>query len=229
MQERGQDDQGQPEYGQGPYEPTRSRGGSQPTWGTPQPDWAQGPAQEPYGAPQPSQAGPQPAGGGTKKSNTKLGCGCLGVVAIVIIVIVAVAVSGGSKNNNAGSNAPAATTTTPAAAASAAAAPATTQAAPPPPAPTVLFTKSGEGQLGTRSFTVDDDWSLTYTFDCSNFGGQGNFQVYEDYPNGNVLVNSLATKGGDTTYQTDDAGTHTLEVNSECDWTIKVTNDDTGQ
>jgi hypothetical protein len=97
------------------------------------------------------------------------------------------------------------------------------------PTQTVVFTKSGSGIANIQQFTVGDDWALQYSFDCSNFGGQGNFQVYEDYPGGSVLANQLAGKGSDTSYQTADGGTHTLKVNSECSWTIKVIDGDTGQ
>jgi len=77
--------------------------------------------------------------------------------------------------------------------------------------------------LTVKPFTVAATWSLTYTFNCTNFGQSGNFIVYEDYPNGDSLTNALALKGAETTYRTDDAGEHTLLVSTECDWTIKVT------
>ncbi|HTJ70074.1 MAG TPA: hypothetical protein VL551_21235 [Actinospica sp.] len=96
------------------------------------------------------------------------------------------------------------------------------------PTKTVVLKESGDGIKSTKSFTVGNDWSLAYSYDCSSFGSQGNFQVYEDYPNGDVLVNELQEKGSDTTYQHDDAGTHSLEVNSECSWTITVTDGDDG-
>lgn len=90
-------------------------------------------------------------------------------------------------------------------------------------APTVVLTQSGNGMVTTSPFTVAADWSLTYTFNCASFGQAGNFIVYVDYPSGATIANSLATSGGTTTYQTDAAGTHSMLISSECDWTIKVT------
>ena len=170
----------------------------------------------------------QPAGPKKKHSPIK-GCGCLTGAVVLIIIIVTIVQAAGSKTNNttAGTSS---VTTSQAATPVSGAGPATSAAAPPAaPAKTVVLAKSGEGMLSTKSFTVSEDWSLTYTFDCSSFGSQGNFQVYEDYPSGNVLVNALSEKGGDVTYQTGDAGKHSLEVNSECKWTITVTDGDDGQ
>ncbi len=104
MQERGQDDQGQPEY---PYAPTRSRSGQPPQWGAQQPDWAQQPGQAQYGEQQahPGQPGPQPPqhggqqqapAGPQPKKKSKLGC--LSVVGAVVLVVIAVALSSGSSS-----------------------------------------------------------------------------------------------------------------------------------
>lgn len=145
-------------------------------------------------------------------------------------LIIGVAIGNGGKNSTtttAGTsiptaNAPAQTT--------AAAVPAATKAAPAPApakaAKTVVLTTSGNGIKQTKSFTTGDDWSVTYTFDCASFGSKGNFAISED--SGDVLANALATKGGDTTYKHSDAGTHSLSVDSECDWTLKVTDGDAG-
>lgn len=154
MQERGQDDQDQPEY-----EPTRSRS-NQPQWGTQQPDWAQQPAAPQYG--EQTQPGWQPpAQAPKKKGSTALGLGCLGVLAAVVIIVVAVAV-GGSKNNDAGSNAPAATTTTqgaadPSTTEAVAAAPVTSQA--PSYVAQVVFSCTG---------SAPDGVDITYGTDSSN-------------------------------------------------------------
>jgi hypothetical protein len=37
-----------------------------------------------------------------------------------------------------------------------------------------------------------------------------------------ILVNELNMKGRDTVPQHNDAGTHYLEINSECSWTVAV-------
>lgn len=94
-----------------------------------------------------------------------------------------------------------------------------------PPAPTVVLTLSGNGTKTTKSFTTGDDWSIKYTFDCSNFDDKGNFQVYTytDGSMGDIPVNELAASGADTTYEHGDPGSHYLEINSECDWTVTVT------
>jgi hypothetical protein len=106
----------------------------------------------------------------------------------------------------------------------------TTKAAPAPakPAKTVVLTTSGNGIKETKSFTTGAEWSVTYTFNCSGFGSKGNFVLSEGTSGLDILANGLAAKGADTTYRHDDAGKHSLSVNSECDWTLKVTDGDTG-
>lgn len=171
-------------------------------------------------------------------------------IAVGVVAFGIGTAAGGSKNDttaNAGSPMPAVTTvyvtaaapapvvvttTVPAATSKPAPAPATSKAAPAPapkpttPAPpatkTVLHV-SGNGIKTTQNFTTGPEWSLTYTFNCAGFGGTGNFAVMENGGTGSVLVNALAAKGSDVTYQHGDAGTHSLEMNSECDWTITVT------
>jgi hypothetical protein len=133
MRERGQydeDDQDQPgDEQQGPYEPTRSRSGTQqPRWGTEQPQWVQQPKQAPqsdrpgWQAPQSDRPGWQAprAADKPKKSGAKVGYGCLTVVAAVVVVLIAVAVDSGGKSANAGSATPVTTTTTAASAGAAA-------------------------------------------------------------------------------------------------------------
>jgi hypothetical protein len=87
-----------------------------------------------------------------------------------------------------------------------------------------VATFSGSGIENTPKFTVTDTWKLSYSFDCSNFGSAGNFQVYEDGGNdfSGVSVNDLAMSKTGSTYAYADGGTHYLEVNSECSWTVKV-------
>jgi hypothetical protein len=103
MQERGQNGQDQPDYGQPPQfsnqiPPT----GQQPQWGNQQPQWTQPPGQSPQLADQPPQQptfpGYQPPPAAKKNTGLKIaGFGCLGVVALVVIVVIA-AVAVGSKN-----------------------------------------------------------------------------------------------------------------------------------
>ncbi|WP_037606244.1 hypothetical protein [Streptacidiphilus rugosus] len=101
-----------------------------------------------------------------------------------------------------------------------AAAPTTAAASPAGP----LLKVSGNGIKNTKQFTTGDNWTINYTYDCSKiFGGNGNFQVYVDYPNGDIPVNELGAKGASSSTATG-AGTHTLKVASECPWTVTVTN-----
>jgi hypothetical protein len=157
---------------------------------------------------QPAPATPAPA----KKSKAKgCGLGCLGVVAVVAVIGIAAAMS--SKSTPTGSSG------TPAAGpASHAAAP-----APAPAKPKTLLTLKGNGIKNGPQFTTGDNWTINYTYDCRSFsGGQGNFSVYVDYPNGDIPVNELGAKGASSSTATG-AGVHTLKVASECPWTLTVT------
>ncbi len=96
----------------------------------------------------------------------------------------------------------------------------------PAPQPTVRLNISGSGSKSTQTFTVGKSWTLDWTYDCSNFGSKGNFQVYVYDSNGNISfdnsgVNQLGSSGADTEYY-HTAGSYYLEVNSECNWTISV-------
>ncbi|MCL2393479.1 MAG: hypothetical protein FWC87_02230 [Acidimicrobiaceae bacterium] len=102
-----------------------------------------------------------------------------------------------------------------------------------PTAPTVVYTAtSAEGQnFTTPSFHVNNEWQLAYTYNCQTFGGQGNFIVQISQPPGKVGIgvsanddgpNELGT-GGSATESYHYGGTIFLDITSECDWTIKVT------
>ena len=89
--------------------------------------------------------------------------------------------------------------------------------------PKVLLKVKGNGIKNTAKFTTGDSWTIHYTYDCTKtFGGDGNFTVYVDYPTGDIPVNELGKKGSDSSTASG-AGTHTLKVASECDWTLTVT------
>ena len=99
----------------------------------------------------------------------------------------------------------------------------------PTPTPTTntLLTQSGSGQASTASFTTNDNWQIQYTFDYTNFGSEGKFQIYINNTingslNDDTGANDLSVSGGNTDHYYD-AGSHYLQVNSECDWTITVT------
>lgn len=144
-----------------------------------------------------------------------LGCGGLLVVLIVLGAIVSAVSSG--KNT--------ATATPPVAQPSRPAQPATPPTTPskpaPPPKPYTVLTETGNGIKTTRTFKVHDDWDLYYSFNCANFGGQGNFAVTND-TTGDVYVNALAAKGKDVTHEHNGDGSMALSIDSECDWRIKV-------
>jgi hypothetical protein len=169
------------------------------------------PPQPPY-YPPPQQVPPRR---GNRTGRTVLLGVCGGIFAIVVIAVAA-------------SSSPSASAPTAAQARSAARAQPTTAArsatAPAPPAAKTVATFSGNGTENTAQFTVTGTWKLDYSFNCSDFGGQGNFQVFEDGGqdlNG-VQVNALSTGQSGSTMAYGDGGTHYLEINSECAWTVRV-------
>jgi len=185
------------------------------------PSWAQQPPQ-----PQPQWGAPQPPQPPTKHRGLKIALGVIGgIVALGVITNLA---HGKDKTDDTADKAPA--TTAPAAPATTAGTPtkvavpaAKPKPKPKPPAkPKTVLTETGHGIKNTVKFSVDGDWDLQYTYNCSSFGMQGNFAVTGmggDFPD--VMVNELGMKGTDVTHQ-HDGGTMYLQVNSECSWTIKV-------
>lgn len=94
----------------------------------------------------------------------------------------------------------------------------------PLPQSVTMVDHSGTGEWTSPTFDAPGDWTLDYTYDCSNFGMAGNFQVYI-YGPGNTPsmsgVNELQKSGSGSTSVHDTSGPGTyLEVNSECDWTV---------
>jgi hypothetical protein len=101
---------------------------------------------------------------------------------------------------------------------------------PPTPAatPGVLLTLSGNGIKNSGPFTASgDSVQVAYTFDCTAFGGKGNFIAHlvgsDGAPNG--IANELAASGKDSTtvYLSDMTGPYHVEVISECSWSLTVT------
>ena len=88
----------------------------------------------------------------------------------------------------------------------------------------MLLQLSGSGTKKTQVFATGDSWMLYYTYDCSDFGYKGNFMVteYTDGTMADMPVNELG-KNGDSSTPVYDAGKHYLEIDSECNWTVKVT------
>jgi hypothetical protein len=158
-----------------------------------------------YGQPTPPPA-PQKKGSGCAK------IGCLGAVAVLVVIGVA-AVATNKTTTSSSSDGTTVTTS------GGQSAPTTKAAA--PAKPTVVLTAHGSGIKNTAPFTTGDNWTVTYTFDCTGFGQAGNFMVSDE--NDMPLVNELKLKGTGSTPQYN-AGTHHLQINSECDWTLTVTN-----
>jgi hypothetical protein len=91
----------------------------------------------------------------------------------------------------------------------------------------VIARFNGSGIQNTASFTVPDDWHLSWEYwGCS--GGTGNF-IVEEYNTdgstdvGGVTVNELGPgRGPVATYAYGDSGSHYFSVNSECSWSLAV-------
>lgn len=90
--------------------------------------------------------------------------------------------------------------------------------------PRVIATFTGSGIQNTRKFTIGGSgtWKLRWSYSCAAFGYSGNFIVSEDGSFGAVDVNELGMHGHGSTYGYNDAGRHYLQVNSECDWRVRV-------
>jgi hypothetical protein len=90
--------------------------------------------------------------------------------------------------------------------------------------PQTLLDISGSGIKSSQTFTTSGDWDISYTYDCSNFGYAGIFQVMVYTKEGilsDLAANQSGMSGAETTYM-HKAGTYYLEVNSTCDWTVQI-------
>ncbi|HVS78886.1 MAG TPA: hypothetical protein VHD84_01190 [Candidatus Saccharimonadales bacterium] len=137
----------------------------------------------------------------------------LGVI-ILIIIIVSAASNGGSSP---GTSIPAKTDNSEKA---------STQPVKKVASPQTLLNLSGSGTKQTRLFTAANSWDLHWSYDCSNFGGQGNFIVSVYDKSGspsleNSDVNQLGGSGSDVQHYYQ-GGTFYLSINSECSWKVKV-------
>jgi hypothetical protein len=101
-----------------------------------------------------------------------------------------------------------------------------TPSSPPTVQPKTLLDIQGSGTKTTEKFTTQgDDWDLSYSYDCSSFGSQGNFIISVKGGDGSLTemgVNQLGTQGNDTDHF-HTGGTFYLEINSECSWHIIAT------
>lgn len=142
---------------------------------------------------------------------------------VVVVLFIAIGASGGNSKSGVSVPAPAETGSTVAALEKKADAPVPT---PVPVAPQTLLDIKGTGTKSTQKFTAGGDWDLNWSYDCSGFGNQGNFQVFIYNGDGsmsysNSPVNQLGKSGADVEhYHT--GGTFYFTVNSECSWHIQV-------
>jgi len=160
--------------------------------------------------------------------NVAIGCG--GLIALFIIIAIAATAANLGSTSTKSSSAAALTSPSATATQSLAATPSpkvtpSPKASPTPPAKKVLLDKSGSGISKTAIFTTPSEWEIDYTFDCTNFGFQGNFQIYV-YDGSSALVdvpaNQLGMKGSDTIFEHNLSGPYYLEMNSECKWHVVV-------
>jgi hypothetical protein len=89
---------------------------------------------------------------------------------------------------------------------------------------TILLDKTASGINKTTSFTAASDWEISWFYDCSGFGSNGNFQIYVYNGDGtlsDLAANELGPKGSNITNE-HQAGTYYLDMNSECDWHVVV-------
>jgi hypothetical protein len=100
-------------------------------------------------------------------------------------------------------------------------------------AKTVVLKVSGNGIKDTKTFSISStDYSVAYTYDCSSFGTSGNFIAdvqSSDMGTYDSIANVLGAKGSDVSYQHDGPLSDVyVSVNSECSWTVTVTDGDNG-
>jgi hypothetical protein len=90
----------------------------------------------------------------------------------------------------------------------------------------VSFSSQAVGDSGaTQQFSVGGAWTMAWSYNCANYGSQGNFGVEVNQPandlNDDTGPNELGNAGSGTDSYTD-TGVFSLDVLSECDWTIAI-------
>jgi len=91
----------------------------------------------------------------------------------------------------------------------------------------VTFTSTQFGVSGNPpAFSAGGPWTMAWTYDCTAWGSEGNFAVEINQPPGDLTIddgpNELGTGSSGTDSYTD-TGTFTLDVLSECAWSISIT------
>jgi len=144
------------------------------------------------------------------------------IITGIIIVIIFFSIIGAAGSSKSGTSVPA---TSDNSNANAGANSNTQATAGPTKAPQALLNLTGSGTKSTQTFTAGGDWDLDWTYDCSNFGNQGNFQVMIYNKDGTMStqlpVNQLGSKDSGVEHY-HSGGSYYLEVNSECSWTVNV-------
>jgi hypothetical protein len=91
--------------------------------------------------------------------------------------------------------------------------------------PKVIMDKTGSGINKTPSFTTSGSWEIDWSYDCTNLGQRGLFQisVFESASNARVDIAAitLGAKGSDVAGE-DQGGTYYLQVSTECNWHVIV-------
>jgi hypothetical protein len=180
------------------------------------------PPQNPFGPYRPQQGyRPQPP---PRRRHTlrNVLLGTLG--GVVALGVIGAALSGGNGSGSTAGSGATQAVSAPASSAPASPAAATAAPAPRPAAPHVIATFSASGIENTAKFTVPANWTLHWSYNCSAFGQAGNFAVLEDggADFGGATVNELGTAGHGITHAYGDSGSHYLEVDSECAWSMQV-------
>jgi hypothetical protein len=155
-------------------------------------------------------AEPQPTAPSKGHALRNVSLGCLGLIVLLIIIGIAANGSHGTSTpapspSNSATNQPSAAQSSPVAA-------------------TVLLDKTGSGINKTPDFTAAGDWEIDWSYDCSNFGQNGNFAITVFNSDGSladVAANQLGAKGSDVANE-HQGGTFYLQMNSECDWHVIV-------
>jgi hypothetical protein len=172
-------------------------------------------------------AAPPPAGPGQPKKKRTGRIVAASIVAVVILIII-IASATSKKSTPTATNATTPTTAVPATPPTAptTTVPPTTTA---PPVPVVLWQSSGSGIQSGQKFTVPpgtNEWDEVWTYDCSAFGGNGNFITsVNGFGDASGTTDTGANElgpGGSGTNHYYDTGDFSIDVNSECNWTEKA-------
>ena len=91
-----------------------------------------------------------------------------------------------------------------------------------------ILNQQGSGQASFQAFTIGSnaqEWALAWAYNCSGFGSSGNFIVDINLLGGGFTSdagpNELGMSGNSVDYYYDQ-GTFQLQVNSECNWGVRV-------